>query len=101
MDTSAYIDSATENYWKLLSNIDDEIKLNLIEKLTHSLRKSFRAEKYRKDPTAEFIAKFNGAWKTDESPEEIITIINQNKSIGNVKHFDRLEGIRLENWIHR
>lgn len=88
MATNAYIDSATENYWKLLANIDDEIKLNLIEKLTHSLRKTFRAEKDRKDPTAEFIAKFNGAWKTDESPEEIIAIINQNKSIKNPVELD-------------
>ncbi|MDE6578781.1 MAG: hypothetical protein K2J82_09030 [Muribaculaceae bacterium] len=79
MATNAYINTATENYWKLLCNIDDEIKLNLIERLAKSLRKGSYTD-MEKNSTAEFIAKFNGAWNGTETPAEILSSIHSHRS---------------------
>lgn len=57
-------------YWKMLKNLSENVKLDLISKLSLSLLKA-PVEEQQTNWTDEFA----GAWKDDRSAEEIISDI--------------------------
>ena len=59
------------SYWGLLSNLNTKLKLDLIEKLTQSI-KSDHSKKSK-------IKSAFGAWKSDETAEELIEKIRSSR----------------------
>ena len=59
------------NYFGLLSGLSAKLKLDLIEKLTQSLKAEFTRE-------SKFKSAF-GAWKSNESAEELINQIESSR----------------------
>lgn len=76
-----------DTYWHFLKNLNSDIKIRLIEKLSASLMHS-SAFNNPENRTEEFIRKFNGAWVGDESAEEIIKNISEFKSSKEPISFD-------------
>ncbi len=64
--------SLADYYYGLLSNLNADIKLDLIAKLSQSLKKS------EKEPVVSLESLF-GAWKTEESAEELIAEIRASR----------------------
>lgn len=67
----------TDSYWDLLKNLNKDIKLKLIAKLTDSLLN----EEKTKAP-ANLADKYYGAWKDDSSAEELIDKIRDSRILG-------------------
>ncbi len=63
-----------EHYFELLKDLDANSKLQLIELLSHSMR-----EKHSDTDSHTFQSLF-GAWKSDDSAEEIIAQIRNSRS---------------------
>lgn len=87
MSSNATSIRIADTYWNFLKNLNSDIKIRLIEKLSASLKNSstFNSQENR---TEEFIRKFNGAWTGDESAEEIIKNISELKSSKEPVSFD-------------
>lgn len=81
--------SETNTYWNIIKDVKDEVKLRLITLLSESLTRSVKEkETVVSDRTADFLKNVYGSWKGPESAEEIIAIINDNKSCKNPVSFD-------------
>lgn len=65
--------SITDTYFDLIKNLSPDIKLNLIEKLTKTLKGDFT------HGNIDFKSAF-GAWKSDESADEIILKLRNNRN---------------------
>ena len=90
MTATLTLNKEISKYWSIIKDANDEIKLNLISLLSMSLAKHDNEILINttEDPTSLFINKFSGAWNGDESPEEIINKIKENRSIKEPPSFD-------------
>lgn len=80
MDYMSTVASHIENlqsavYWKILKNLSENVKLDLISRLSLSLLKT-PVEELQEDWTAEFA----GAWKDERSAEDMIADIRNSRS---------------------
>ncbi|NOX86278.1 MAG: hypothetical protein GXO86_09995 [Chlorobi bacterium] len=73
------------NYFDLIKNLSLEQKLDIIEKLT----KTIKGDIVRKTKT---LKKAFGAWKSEKSADEIIN------ELRNSRHFNRHIDIKIEGW---
>ena len=62
------------NYWGLIKTLNTSWKLDLIERLTHSIRKNLK----QKTNTMKLAF---GAWESENSAEEIIEELRNSRSI--------------------
>ena len=69
MRTSAHI---IDSYWGLLNNLTPKLKLELIEKLSHSIRNTPKSDNRT-------FAKAYGSWISDESADEIIVNLRNDR----------------------
>jgi len=69
-------------YWNMLKNLNEEVKLELISKLSASLLNS-----KQKEQTENWASSFSGAWEDSRDAEDIISDIRNvrtnNREIGN------------------
>ncbi len=72
MDTVDFNNNLVKAYLALLENASTENKLELISRLSESIRHSLRDKRN--------IDRFYGAWKSDESAEEIIEQIQTSRT---------------------
>ncbi len=90
MLTSNHLTTETATYWNLLKNVSNEVKLRLITLLSQSVSDS--TPMYHvivdKKNTRDFLSKYSGAWKGDDSAEEIISSINAGRNSKNPVSFD-------------
>ena len=63
-----------DSYWGLLSNLNPDLKLKLIERLSRSIHIELSSKKNR-------FEKSFGAWNDSRSSEEIINEIRNSRSI--------------------
>lgn len=65
---------AADNYWRLIKDTTNEVKLKLISLLSESIARDMekRDSKTDKEATEEFIRRFAGCWHGSETAEEII-----------------------------
>lgn len=71
-------------YWNIIKNLNSDMKLDLISRLSESLRK-------KKNLAADNAAdKFYGAWEDDKSADELAEEIRASRLTGtrNIKLFD-------------
>lgn len=69
-------------YWNMLRSLSNEMKLKLATRLTASVvEKVERTEKPVSEHTRQMLDKFYGAWEGDESAEQIIATMKENKSV--------------------
>lgn len=87
LSTYSY-NAEAESYWKLLKNARSEVKLRLITLLSQSVMNEVSVKDSMKSETENFLSKFAGAWKGDESAEEIIANIHDNRNCKNPISFD-------------
>lgn len=83
MLNTSTINAETESYWNLLKNVRREVKLHLIARLSQSVVDDSATKSVGSslsDDTAAFLARFDGAWKGNESAESIISTIHENRS---------------------
>ena len=66
--------SLIDNYFGLLKNLSPEVKLDLIERLSKTLKIDFSSEK--KVLKASF-----GAWKSEKTADEIIQDLRKSRSV--------------------
>lgn len=69
-----------ESYWNFIKNSSNEVKLWLINKLSFSLINPSEISIDGDKETEDFINKFGGCWKGNDSAEEIIRMIKENPS---------------------
>ena len=60
-------------YWGLLSNLNPDLKLKLIEKLSKSISLDIKTKENR-------FEKSFGAWVDDQDPDEIINLIRESRN---------------------
>jgi len=72
MDTSSPNNSVAEYYFDFLTNLSVDSKLDLISKLSLSIKQN------SKEPEVSLQSLF-GAWKSDETAEEIIAEIRSSR----------------------
>lgn len=82
-----------KSYWRILKDVRSEVKLRLIELMSESVRDNLAMTATTrkiesKERTTDFIEKFSGAWRGDESAESIIPKIRENRSCRNPISFD-------------
>jgi hypothetical protein len=82
-----------ENYFGLFESLNSISKLELIEKLT----KSIKADTKSKENA--FFKSF-GAFSTEKSSDEINAEIKKNRKF-RTKDFKNFENLTLENWVTR
>ncbi len=75
MKTTDINTSLIESYFGLIKNLSPEIKLDLIAKLTRTLKGDF--VKRKKSLKNAF-----GTWKSDKSADEIILELRENRNFG-------------------
>ena len=75
-----YITLITDTYWSFLKNLNSEIKMELISRLSASVSSTGVTKKNSDARTEDFINKFNGAWKGEDSVEQTISAIERNHS---------------------
>ncbi len=63
----------SDNYFGLIRNLSPEIKLDIIEKLSITLKSDFSREK------SSFVNTF-GAWKSNKTAEEIIDELKEHRT---------------------
>ena len=69
--------ATTEAYWNMLKDLSNEVKLNLIARLSTSMTNPVPDDCHNE--TKESISIFCGAWQGDETAEEIIAVINEGR----------------------
>ena len=74
------INADTEKYWLPLKDLSKEVKLWLINRLSASLIESAENVESEDNLTEDFINQFAGKWKSDSTPEQIIQMIEENRS---------------------
>lgn len=62
-----------ENIFRMVENSSEEVKLELISKITNSLKGT------KKEPKDDSWKKLFGAWESEESAEEIIKVIRASR----------------------
>lgn len=65
--------SLFDNYFGLLKNLSPEVKLDLIERLSKTLKVDFKSEK-------KVLKEAFGRWKSEKSADEIISDLRSNRS---------------------
>ena len=75
MKTTDINTALIESYFGLIRNLSPEIKLDLIAKLTRTLKGDFATE--NKSIKSAF-----GAWESDKSADEIILELREDRSFG-------------------
>lgn len=76
------LNNETRLYWEQLKDVSSDVKLHLIALLSQSMTKEGKtANLSEKQRTAEFLNEFYGAWNGSETAEEIMSAINENRSI--------------------
>ena len=103
-------------YWNMIKDaspkVRDELKVFLINVSVSGAMKSYEENtekehlgKYDTDPdTIAFLNDFAGAWSDmPGTTEEIIDSCESCRTMvtDNIRHFRRVQGIRLENWVER
>lgn len=77
------------SYWNLIKDVKDDIKIRLITLLSESLSRSLVREHNEVSArTNEFIDNIYGSLKGPDTAEELIAIINENKSCKAPVSFD-------------
>lgn len=66
----------TNSYWELLKSLSDDVKLRLATRLTASVVESKKKSASR---TEEMLDKYCGAWKGEQTAEEIIENISKGR----------------------
>ena len=75
MDSTIQINTSnSDTYWNLLKNLNDNIKLELISRLSNSLLVKSKEKK----ADNHWASEFSGAWQDSRSAEEIIDDIRRN-----------------------
>lgn len=70
-----------DSYWNTLRSLSDDIKLRLAAMLTVSVVEKDKEETDSSILTKRMLDKYGGAWKGDESADEIMAAIRENSSI--------------------
>lgn len=81
----------TSNYWNIIKDVKDEIKIRLITLLSESLANSLTVKtpaKGKEDDTEKFIKKYYGVWQSQQTPEEIMDIIKEGRTSKDPVSFD-------------
>lgn len=69
-----------DSYWDMLKGLSRDVKLDLIDRLSTSVSEESKGKIAEDDRLTEsMIRRFCGAWKGDESAEDIISTINAGK----------------------
>ena len=87
LSTYSY-NAEAESYWKLLKDARSEVKLRLITLLSQSIMDDVSDKRPMESETGRFLAKFAGAWKGNESAEDIIATIQDNRHCKKPISFD-------------
>ena len=78
--------STTNNYWNILKHLSDDVKVDLITRLSDSLKKKTQKVVSASD--------FYGIWGNDGiDNEEFLKELRDTRQ--------NIQGIKLENWIDR
>ena len=78
----------TNNYWGMLRNLNDDVKLRLASLLTASVAEPRTKTASEKDSlTRAMVNKYAGAWKDDRTSDEIISEIYSSRSSKSVMDF--------------
>lgn len=83
MSTIISNQAEAERFWNIIKDTSNEIKILLINMLSASILEktnSVNPKMTSDKKTKEFIEKFAGAWKSDLSAEELISLIHENHS---------------------
>lgn len=77
------------NYWNLIKDVKDDIKIRLITLLSESLSHSIeRRDNTVSDSTADFIKNVYGTWHSPQTAEEFIEMISDAKTCKDPVSFD-------------
>lgn len=78
----------TNNYWGMLRNLNDDVKLRLASLLTASVAEHRTKTASEKDSlTRAMVNKYAGAWKDDRTSDEIISEVYSSRSSKSVMDF--------------
>lgn len=91
------IERETSNYWNLIKDAGNDVKLALIHRLSEALLKTGSTKKSTKKNAETTAADFAGAWSDEEymEPEDIIQMLKSERKFKNIKN------IKIENWTER
>lgn len=77
--TSVYAIEAN-NYWRLIKDASTEVKLRLITLLSQSMSANAKEEDRSDKDTDAFVNKFFGIWRDDESFNDMMDAIRENRT---------------------
>lgn len=81
--------NTTNNYWNILKFLSNDIKLQLIAKLSNSLVASTKSEKIS-------ASRFYGAWRDEDFPMSSDELVKEIKASRKFKN--DIEGMQSEIW---